>query len=189
MSYDRRSVKPKSRRSIWQASGSFKGKPQKSGVTTTKPVASPYSFPFQFLDETVNAMYPYYKQGLPPEVRKYTDSAYDLRNKGRKYWYDKWGKPHIDKWWESQLEYAKILQTVKKELEKTSGKTNNPYPLSYGQQSSRKYRNRAFRIGMRKYCWVLIECKSNRGRQIKRRSSRKKSRYYGGNTYRSGTRY
>jgi len=78
----------------------------KSGYIATQPARSPKPFPWGVAEEYASSFYPQYREFIPKDYRKYTDSYYDLRTKKYKYWYDKWGKPHINKWWQEQLDVS-----------------------------------------------------------------------------------
>ncbi len=119
--------------------------PGKSGYIRTRPSGSPYTFPFQFIEETATQFYPEYRQFIPKNVRRYSDSYYDLRDKPYKYWYDKYGKPHINKWWQNQLDTNYAFQTELQKLrtKKSSyAKSKHPAQSKYhGPKFRDKYRN------------------------------------------------
>ncbi len=120
----------------------------KSGYVSTNPRGGA-PIPYSFIEEIASNLYPEVREFIPKDYRSYTDSYYDLRNKQYKYWYDKWGKPHINKWWKSQLEYEKILA---KAISPWKKKSNGSYTYSkyYGPTNRYKYLKRG--SGMHTYC-------------------------------------
>ncbi len=82
----------------------------KSGYIATSKIGSPKPFPYGVAEEYATSFYPSYRPFIPERIRKTTDSLYDLRTKKYKYWYDKWGKPHINKWWRNQLDATKKIR-------------------------------------------------------------------------------
>ncbi len=87
----------------------------KSGYFSTQSRPKPY--PYGVAEEVASAFYPQYRPYIPKEITPYADSYLDLRNKEYKYWYDKWGKPHINKWWQSQLDAISTYEKARKQAQ------------------------------------------------------------------------
>ncbi len=150
-----------------QATGYTSKHTGKSGYIATRP--GPKPFPYGLAEEAGSAFYPEYRKYIPKDYRKYSDSYYDLRNKPYKEWYDKWGKPTINRysrWWTKG--YAKI-QT---ELQKTQ---KNNQKFSYTRSGYDK-RNNCYRDRN-----GVHHCKSvnfrSRKRKLKYRSPRQRPYY------------
>ncbi len=92
----------------------------KTGYVSAQPRGSPKPFPFGIAEEFGANLYPQYRPFIPTEFQDYADSYIDLRNKPYKIWYDKWGKPHINKWWQEQLDNAQILREALLQAQKKS---------------------------------------------------------------------
>ncbi len=149
----------------------------KSGYVGVRP--NPKPLPYGVIEEAGASFYPQYRDYIPKDARKYTDSYYDLRSKQYKYWYDKWGKPHINKWWRSQLKYEAVLRNApwkKKNLRTT---------YTAQSKSNWKWTNKRYRSST---CyWTQLYsgrfkhvCKSKRRRQTYRN---RKWSSYGKNYY------
>ncbi len=159
----------------------------KTGYISTQPRGSPKPFPFGIAEEFGANFYPQYRPLIPKNLRKYTDSYIDLRNKPYKVWYDKWGKPHINKWWQEQLDATLRFQKAYKDAqtERKRGYTRAKFNGWYNSgQYSRTFRYRKpinlrcrkcfeqYRSsGQRPYC----KCRSSHGTN-KYRFQSKKSR-------------
>ncbi len=160
----------------------------KSGYVYTKPAPKPY--PFGIAEEIGASAYPHFRDYIPKDFRSYSDSYIDLRNRPYKEWYDKWGRPTIDRYssWHKKG-YAEIRQTLQNSLQKKTGKTYNSYSRRNGKQSSSKYSNAFLCTCMRKHRWVKPLRQPNRRRPTTRRSTGKARRYYGRNTFYRKSRY
>ncbi len=141
----------------------------KSGYVATQPGPKPY--PWGIVEEAGSAFYPEYRPYIPKKFQPYSDSYYDLRNKQYKYWYDKWGKPHINKWWKQQLDET---LRIKKAWEKVSTKTNGRYSYTkyYGPTNSNKYLKRNNRMYTYCKCGGINNLRKNGWRQRPRRKQR-----------------
>ncbi len=107
----------------------------KSGFVSTKPRGGA-PIPYSFIEEASSNLYPSVRDFIPKDVRKYSDSYYDLRNKQYKYWYDKWGKPHINKWWQEQLNAITTIQNAKAFIQENRQRGNTRTRIYGGNLSS-----------------------------------------------------
>ncbi len=110
----------------------------KSGFVRTSPAPKP--IPFSLIEEIGSNLYPSARDYIPLNLRGYTDSYYDLRNEKYQYWYDKWGKPHINKWWRNQLDETLRIQKAKESFF-SQRKRSNTRPINYRRYSGRRRRN------------------------------------------------
>ncbi len=124
----------KSRVTKYVTSGNYTAKHTgKSGYVSTTPRGGA-PIPYSFIEEVSSNLYPEVRRFVPKDFRSYTDSYYDLRNKQYKYWYDKWGKPHINKWWKKQLD--ETLRIQKAYESQKNGKFSNSR-TSFNERFSR----------------------------------------------------
>ncbi len=151
----------------------------KSGFISTQPRGGT-PIPFSFFEEISSNAYPSVRNFVPPDYRGYADSYYDLRNEKYQFWYQKWGKPTIDKymsWWKKN--YAKI-QTELQKAQKDYGKFSNTRPQYYGRDYS-KWGNKPIRYSKSKhlcsrFCKFQYRSPGQRP-YCKCRSSRRKTQY------------
>ncbi len=133
----------------------------KSGYVSTQPKGRA-PFPFSWIEEISSNVYPSARKYVPPILHPYTDSYYDLRNEQYKYWYNKWGKPFINKRIiynaNEALRYQKALYK-----KKTSRQQRNAYPKFHVCYD--KYGNR------KPYCDTKPKYLRRRKRFVKYRSS------------------
>ncbi len=152
----------------------------KSGFVTVNPVRSPKPFPYSIAEDVVTSYYPEYRSYLPEDLQKYGDSYYDLRSKPYKYWYDKHGKRHINKWWNTQLRYASLLTTFPKKEQILRSNGNRPYSKYNGSNSQCKYCNRNLRSYSKRRCWRCYNRNKIRYRQtnyMRQRISRRTNHF------------
>ncbi len=147
----------------------------KTGFVSVQPKGGA-PIPYSFIEEISSNVYPSVRDFVPKDFRSYTDSYYDLRNKQYKYWYDKWGKPHINKWWKQQLDET---LRIKKAWEKYSQKSvqNKYYPRTQYNGPTNNSKWSKYSIQHRKYCNCRCERNNRkvgyrpRQRSFKRRRS------------------
>ncbi len=145
----------------------------KSGFVSTQPRGGT-PFPYSFLEEASSNLYPQVRDYIPKDFRTYSDSYYDLRNEKYQFWYDKWGKPHINKWWQGTLDETLRIQKAYKTF--TSKSSNyNARSIKYGSNYNTRpsgdiLRTSAFIAGWR-------ECKRQH-RSIRPGPNRKRWKQY-----------
>ncbi len=111
----------------------------KSGYIATQGARSPKPFPWGVAEEYASSFYPQYRGFIPEKYQPITDSYYDLRNQKYKYWYDKWGKPHINKWWQGQLDATlRIQKAYERQTTKNTKRRNTTFPSFNGKRSRSK---------------------------------------------------
>jgi len=110
----------------------------KSGYISPSPRGSPKPFPYGVAEEFGANLYPYYKDFIPKDFRNYADSYIDLRNKPYKVWYDKWGKPHINKWWRKQLDETLRIKKAYENFQK-NGKYSYPRSKFHKRDYSKRH--------------------------------------------------
>ncbi len=150
----------------------------KSGYVSTTPRGGA-PIPYSFIEEASSNLYPEARRFVPKDVRKYTDSYYDLRNKQYKYWYDKWGKPHINKWWRKTLDETLRIKKAW-ELQKTYRQYGDSRPQFYSRNNGNRRRSSNSASKSQHICCrkCFIKYRSSRQRSnYKRRSSYGKSYY------------
>ncbi len=151
----------------------------KSGYISSSPRGSPKPFPFGVVEEFGANLYPYYRGYIPEDYQKYADSYIDLRNKPYKVWYDKWGKPHINKWWRKQLDETFRIQ---KAYQAQNGKFGYSRTRNYGRNFSRQHKcscdSRIPKYLRCRKCFI-------KHRSTRQRSYRKRWTPYGYNDVRS----
>ncbi len=160
----------------------------KSGFVTIRPVGAPKPFPFSFVEDAITNTYPEYRKYIPEDYREISDSYYDLRSKPYREWYDKWGKRHINKYWEQQLDAIQKYEKAKARFFAKGFKTKNP---TYYRRTEwyHKYQNTSSKISMysKRYCRKFPEHCKRRGRPRQRGQQWFRSRKY--YTKRSSKRY
>ncbi len=109
----------------------------KSGYVSTTPRGGA-PIPYSFIEEVSSNLYPEARKFVPSDLRDYTDSYYDLRNRQYKYWYDKWGKPHINKWWKGQLDATLRIQKAY-ETQKDYRQRSNTRSINNGRHNRGKH--------------------------------------------------
>ncbi len=149
----------------------------KSGFISEQPRGA-RPIPFSFIEEISSNLYPSSRKYIPLSIRDFTDSYYDLRNKQYKYWYDKWGKPHINKWWKNTLD--ETLRIKKAYEAQNNGKYSDSRSKFNVRYSSRVYKrcnchSKPFNLRCRK---CLLKHRGLRqGPYGKRRSSFRKTKH------------
>ncbi len=152
----------------------------KTGYVSPSPRPKP--FPYGIVEEVGSSFYPQYRQFIPRDARKFTDSYYDLRNKPYKFWYDKWGKPHINKWWKYQLDYERTLQGAPW-TKKNIRSTHPTQPKFNGKQPWKRHCSSACSWTFRCYCRGKHDKRSNRWRGQNGRNRQWKNRWANDNSF------
>ncbi len=147
----------------------------KSGYVSVQPRGGA-PIPYSFIEEMSSNLYPEARRFVPKNLRGYTDSYYDLRNRQYKYWFDKWGKPHINKWWRQQLEYGTILSKTPKKKE-TTRKFRNTRPQYNWRYTRCKHKCSIHNNKSQHSCWRKCDNRYRRSRQGQNHASWSSYRY------------
>ncbi len=150
----------------------------KSGFVSTQSRGGT-PIPYSFIEEVSSNIYPGVRKYVPLGVRDYTDSYYDLRNKQYKFWYDRWGKPHINKWWKGTLDETLRIKKAY-QAQKKNGQFSNSRAFNYRSRSVGKYRNSIHNLIPINLCCRKCILKHRGSRQ---RPYRKRRSSYGYNYY------
>ncbi len=145
----------------------------KSGYVAQRPAPKP--LPYGLAEEAGSAFYPEYRQFIPKDYRKYSDSYIDLRNKPYREWYDKWGKPTINRY---LVDWRKKYYAIQKALRATqNSKSSNVQYSTFSKYNGTTVRNKSGST----YC----RCNA----KSKRRRFYGKRKNFNGQTKRRGQRF